>query len=290
MDSDNDNFDSTIKIIKTTYPCGLTKQLYCHDENNFKIGIYQKWHNTGEKYYICEYIDGKLNGKYEKWYENGHRDHICEYIDGKLNGKYETWYENEQRYRICEYVNGKRNGKHEAWYENGQCDHICEYIDGKLNGKYETYNIYGIKLFEGEFKNDVPTNIIAARDNKGRNCILDDGVIEVWKACRSYNNKKCVSVNVYVKLSVPRRARRVTLYNICGYSSKSRVEYAQVVNIVDEFGNHYEEALSFVHKNKLVYHVGKIVLPDKFDDNINNKCSHGINVHLYKDQCDQWFK
>lgn len=72
---------------------------------------------------------------------------------------------------------------------------------------------------------------------------------------------------------------------------KSRVESAIVLEIVDDENNTYQEAFSFVHKEKkgLVYKVGEIVQGDGFDDNLNNQCGKGISVHKYKDQCLFWF-
>lgn len=44
-----------------------------------------------------------------------------------------------------------------------------------------------------------------------------------------------------------------------------------------------------IKKKKLLYKVGEKVEPDGFNNNLNEECGQGINVHLYQDHCDQWF-
>lgn len=76
---------------------------------------------------------------------------------------------------------------------------------------------------------------------------------------------------------------------------KARVAYAKVEQITDTEGNEYKEAKSAVYRGDLgydgpVYKVGEMVHPDGFDRNISTECGQGINVHMYRDHCDQWFR
>jgi hypothetical protein len=124
------------------------------------------------------------------------------------------------------------------------------------------------------------------RDGKKRECVLPEGKIIVWKLATALEKENYV----YVQLEVNDDVKRVTPMSSLYF--KSRVEKAKVLSIVDDAGNNYSQARSCVlHASLLkpfLYVVGKEVIPDSFDSDPNNECSHGINVHLYKDQCDVW--
>ena len=150
------------------------------------------------------------------------------------------------------------------------------------------------------YTNGTVTALISLFDKRGRDNKLPDGEITVWKLCKinkqpnnfvsedsEQNQDLSKYVYVYVELLVPATARRITPYPNQHY--KSRVEYAQVTAIIDKDGTRYQEAESFVRKNSILkYKVGEMVHPDKFNGSINESCGAGINVHLYKDQCDVW--
>jgi hypothetical protein len=117
----------------------------------------------------------------------------------------------------------------------------------------------------------------------------------VWKLAAAV--ARLGLIYVYVQLEVNEGVGRVTPtsseLDTCHF--KSRVEKAKVLSIVDVDGNNYEEAMSCVFPQRsipafLKYISGEEVLPDLFDPNPNKECSHGINVHMYKDQCDVWRK
>ena len=274
------------------YRNGNIKEKYFIDENNRKNGSYQSWYENGKDEMKGEYKDGVLNGLCELWYENGRNGAPTgplnknkaklEYKDGVLNGLYQWWYENGQNNMKVEYKDGVRNGPYQSWYENGSSKVKCEYKDGELYGLYQSWCENGNKKVEYEYRDGEIIKINEINDINGRNCILQDGIIlEVWKACK-FND-----ISVYVKLSVPLDAKRITPLND---QYKSRVEFAQVEQIIDREGKEYTEAVSFVHPMQLVYRVGELVYPDGFDDNIAHDCGKGINVHKYKDHCDVWFK
>jgi len=59
-------------------------------------GIYKIWegyHNNGQKAYICNYKNGKQDGKQEGWYENGKKEYIYNFKDGKFHGEQLRWNE-----------------------------------------------------------------------------------------------------------------------------------------------------------------------------------------------------
>lgn len=172
---------------------------------------------------------------------------------------------------------------YEVKYLNGMVAAKCTYIDGNLNGLYERRYFDGTIKQSIQYKDGQIVSIDESNDIFGRSCIIPQGNVLVWKACKTSDG-----IDVYVNLLVPEKAKRVNLVNT---EDSIRVEYVGVISITDKLGNQYNEARSFVTpSDPLIYQVGKLVYAENFSDDMNNENAPGIYVHLYKDQCNQWFK
>ena len=79
----------------------------------------------------------------------------------------------------------------------------------------------------------------------------------------------------------------MTIPSTCG---KSRIEFAKVLEIIDDNGVLYQSAESCIAKNKLVYKINEIIYADSFDEDITKECTNGIYVHKYKESCNRWKK
>jgi len=121
------------------------------------------------------------------------------------------------------------------------------------------------------------------KDDKGRDMCLPVGDIIVYKICKTMING--IKGYCYVKLSVPADVKRIPFIP---FTTKSRVEKALVLEIFDREGNQYKHAYSALSARVFTYFVGEWAIPDSFDDNVTRSCSHGINIHMYMDHCDQW--
>lgn len=218
--------------------------------------------NINESYTVDQH-ERKI-GPYRRWHMNGDRQIEAVYTDGKRDGDYREWYDAGHRKIECGYKKGVLDGRFKKTHRDGDTWLVCNYKDGKA------------------------TEIVSLVDMRHRDCILPEGPLIVWKACR-VEKMFGRPIDVYVKLSVTEGTRRVT--PIDGHSVyKSRVESGRVEEIVDAEGKHYNEAESFVRGAKgFKYKVGEIVRVDDFDGDLNHGCGPGINVHPYKDQCDVWF-
>jgi antitoxin component YwqK of YwqJK toxin-antitoxin module len=96
-----------------------------------ETGLYQSWHENGEKWVECTYVNGKLEGLYQRWYENGQKLDECTYVNGQREGLYQRWYENGQTFTECTFVNGRKDGLYHHWNENGQKWEECTFVNGK---------------------------------------------------------------------------------------------------------------------------------------------------------------
>lgn len=135
------------------------------------------WYNGGAKQAIVEHKDYKVNGKFISWFESGAMKEEGEYKDGILNGKFTIWFDSGKKKAECEYKDGKIIGKGDLWDENGNKIEETQFalpslviseirsgrfttsretpINGKINEKLiEEWQVYGIKTFEAEYKDD----------------------------------------------------------------------------------------------------------------------------------------
>jgi len=120
---------------------------------------------------------------------------------------------------------------------------------------------------------------------------LETGEIMVWKAGVLENDcyKQVYDEFAFIQLLVPQDALRVTQLpckhaDTCMRMRKSRVQFARVISITDKNGLEHNLAYSW-YRSGFRYEVGKNVIPDKFDDDPNVCCGHGIHVHKFKEDC-----
>lgn len=215
----------------------------------------------------CVDKQDRIQGTQIRWYKSGQKSET-NYVDGKVEGLYRFF--NKDGAVITEWTlkKGQKHGR-AMWCRSDGTRCECDYNMGKV------------------------VRVVSLTDRQGRDAMLPDGEVEVWKACKTCKGDD--GVGLYVRLRVPADARRVT--PMCSPEGKwepqSRVEYAIVVSIDDGMGTTqpYTEATSFVRKGtSLVYRVGEVVRPDGYDPDPGHECGKGINVHRYRDQCEAWFR
>ena len=91
--------------------------------------------------------------------------------------------------------------------------------------------------------------------------ILPDGDLIGWKKCRD---------GVIVKLRIPAEAKRSH-----AFGRKCRAEFADVLEVIGA-----KEGVTGEHGPVTVYRTGERVMPDSFDDDWLNECSHGIHFFI----------
>ncbi len=272
-----------------------------------------KYHANGTLKLICHYKDDKCHGEYKKYNCNGVL--ICqrEYVEGRPFGRMLMYNDYGLLIEDSDNTNGVYEGVKYTYYNDGKlankiffkgelnCKEIIYHRDGSeyVTREFNTKNILyfnnekqdfqeGIKhIMYDTFENQHLFRITSMLDNHDRECALKDGAIEVWKVCRVNVNGQLIYV--YVRLLVPKEAKRITPFDGLIPSYKSRVEYAKVIEIIDTNGTRYHKASSFIFKDKTIdYVLGDTVYADGIDTNPYNECGRGIHVHCYKDQCDMW--
>jgi uncharacterized protein YjbI with pentapeptide repeats len=134
---------------------------------------------------------------------------------------------------------------------------------GNLSGA----NLYGADLSRA--------NLYGAKNAEqvqAQTYICPEGSIIGWKKARTVNGDMCL-----VKLRIPEEARRS---NATG--RKCRAEFADVLEIIGA-----DKAFSD-RDSAFVYEVGKRMIPDSFDDNRWDECSHGIHFFITKTEAENY--
>jgi hypothetical protein len=105
--------------------------------------------------------------------------------------------------------------------------------------------------------------------------IVGDGDVIGWKKCRD---------GMLVKLLIPIEAKR---HNSTG--RKCRAEFADVLEIIDMNDKHKKptQAISR-HDKKVIYEVGKRMIPDTYDLERFNECAGGIHFFITRIEAEQY--
>ena len=104
--------------------------------------------------------------------------------------------------------------------------------------------------------------------------IPEEGSFIGWKTCAN----KCL-----VKLEIPARAKR---HNSLG-GRKCRASYIKTIGIWDRNGNPIQECTGR-HDSEIIYKVGRLTKPDKYDPDPLTECSNGIHFFITKQEALDW--
>ena len=284
--------------IKCDYTSELLLPLYPHFrrddlKNQERDGTYREWSSTGVVLVEREYKGGYLDGVVREWHPDGTPMKVATYSCGLPDGKWTEWHGNGTLKRELTYRRDPDGEKPSFMvgpvvenYDNGR-PHLRATFDkyGRDKGTTTRYWPSGEVNLVAEYKKGKVVRVVTLRDDKGRDCILPEGELIVWKACA------VKTIGVYVKIMVPKDAPRVTPKDT-NETYKSRISHGVVLAIESEDGNQYDSAVSCVYtKERLTYVVGERVAVDEddFDDDVAVECGAGINVHRYRDHCTKWF-
>lgn len=89
-------------------------------------------------------------------------------------------------------------------------------------------------------------------------------------------------------LHIPADAKRLCGEDQCSHGSfprypKCRASKALVVAIFDKYAKSVKTGDTSIHGPETTYTVGKVVKPDKFDNNKKDTCSNGIHFYMTLD-------
>ena len=124
-------------------------------------------------------------------------------------------------------------------------------------------NLCGANLRGADLCGAKNADLIIARTR-----ILPDGDLIGWKKCQG---------DVIVKLRIPADAKRSH-----AFGRKCRAEFAEVIEVIGaKVGKSTQQPY-------VEYRVGERVVPDSFDDDWMNECSHGIHFFITRAEAEAY--
>ncbi|AYV81794.1 MAG: hypothetical protein Harvfovirus62_7 [Harvfovirus sp.] len=237
-----------------------------------KVVVY--WPNSMKCYEFFYNEARRIEGKYQSWHSNSVLSCECLYKEGVgagnvypgvLHGRYERWYESGKLYMRCCYKENKIEGKMELFSESGKLDHEYYFVGGVLEGVMTHFYVSGEVKVVSEYGRGVLTRVCACYDEKGRDCSLQGGRIEVWRGGRSNG------VEVFVKLVVENSWKRVTDVDIA-VLCRCSIERGRIVLIIDGKGVNYKTVVI----NNREWGCGEEISAEEFQ------------VYRYQDQCREF--
>jgi antitoxin component YwqK of YwqJK toxin-antitoxin module len=149
--------------------------VYERNSDELFSGKSEWYHDSGEKWWVIEYKNGKAHGNHTSWYENGKKSEQAEFNNDALDGDYKTWHENGKKELYVELDDGEFDGGYTSWYENGKkCFQIDEVTGGELKSGMESILFVGIFDANGWNQGKSPANLRDAKD------IIIDGTYKHW--------------------------------------------------------------------------------------------------------------
>lgn len=91
------------------------------------------YYKIGDEYSSGKYYFGSKSGEWKKYYYPEMKiKEICNYREGKLDGKYRSWYITKKQHKVGQYQNGLKTGKWYYYLPDGTLDYNAEYKNGNL--------------------------------------------------------------------------------------------------------------------------------------------------------------
>lgn len=109
-------------------------------DNICSSGIHFFLNKRVAELYGVKYLE---NGLFESWHDNGNKECQVNYVNAKKEGVYKEWYESGNKYKEIIFNNDKMNGLNIKWHENGVKKYECMYVNGLKNGFEKDWDKYG---------------------------------------------------------------------------------------------------------------------------------------------------
>lgn len=146
-------------------------------------------------------------------------------------------------------------------------------------------NLYGANLYEANLygadlrgANLHGANLYGAKNAElvfAQTLIVGEGDIIGWKKCKD---------NLIVKLLIPADAKR---HNATG--RKCRAEVADVLEIIDSSDKRKKPTKAISkYDEKVIYEVGKRMVPDKYEPNRFEECAGGIHFFITRLEAENY--
>lgn len=148
------------------YNTGQLKEKALYNKGKL-TGVLDGWHTNGNKWYVYNYVDGKVNGQATLYYYNGLVNKTMTYKDDKKNGPEKGYSSKGYLLYTAGYADDEQDGILTYYYPNGNKQDEIMYKKGKAEGTYKAYYKDGKLKTQGEFVGDKKQGLWTTWYNNG---------------------------------------------------------------------------------------------------------------------------
>ena len=91
--------------------------LVLEDGSSVDHGIFERWHDNGNKEYEAVFVMGKKQGTTIRYHRNGRKATQQEYLKGQRHGRSESWNETGVKVKEENWYEGKPHGTWTIWQD-----------------------------------------------------------------------------------------------------------------------------------------------------------------------------
>ena len=262
--------------------------------NNYKVGEWKRYYQTGELFSIINY-DLTLHSIYS-YYKNGNLFYSCSLLNDSqilFHGEFNSFYSTGEIKEKGNYINNIKDGSWHSYYKSGNVLSKINYVEG--HGIYSKYYDSGEILEDGYYQNNKKEGTLTSyfkNGNKQQVVYYINGKIDVNKLCYLFNDKGNLIAEKFIKDNDGKLIND-GLY-IGFYDNGSIKEKGIYVNDLKDgnWNEYYDNGsilseINFINGDGLYtsfYLTGEVLSKGNY---INNK-KHGKWTKYYKDGNKSW--
>ena len=139
------------------YESGALKATGDFNDNGEKEGLWIYYYENGQVKERSNTVNGVPEGLSEGWFDNGNKWYVENYVNAKLNGVQTVYYYNGRIRSMTNLKAGLKNGEQRYYNTNGELTTVENLLDDKLEGQSRSYYPNGKVKSDMLYKNDKET-------------------------------------------------------------------------------------------------------------------------------------
>lgn len=214
--------------------------------------------------------NSEFNGDISEWDTSRVTDMSYMFFKSRFNGDISKWNVGNVRHMCSMFYGSKFNKDIGCWDTKNVRDMSDMFLNSMFNQDISNWNTENVINYE----------YFSLKMNKYN---LPSRFRDPLEQSKSYIGWKKLQGGSICKLLIPEDAVKLKVVN----SNKCRSNKAKVLYLINREGCKVNKGYSFF-KNSFIYRVGEEVIPDNFDSDRWNECSHGINFFLTREEAEDY--
>jgi hypothetical protein len=123
------------RVVEKRWPSGLLRLrkevLLDAEGNEVNHGLYEEWHDHGQRAYEVHFVHGQKDGVARRWHKNGRLWTEETYVHGRKHGTCCTWDEDGAKRKEEQYADGQPDGTWTIWDAKGEIEAQSHFDHGR---------------------------------------------------------------------------------------------------------------------------------------------------------------